>query len=91
MPVIPNPGDACPFCSAPSWSSGGREDAFTRIWYQCPVHIKKIDAAMAGASLSQEQMAEVHRLRDEGQKLHSEGKHQASMEALAKAEKMLGL
>ncbi len=58
---------------------------------QCPAHIKKIDAAMAGARLSQEQMAEVHRLRDEGQKLHSEGKHQASMEALAKAEKMLGL
>ncbi len=58
---------------------------------QCPAHVKKIDAAMADAKLGQEQMAEVHRLRDEGQKLHDEGKHQASMEALAKAEKMLGL
>jgi hypothetical protein len=46
---------------------------------------------MADAKLGQEQMAEVHRLRDEGQKLHGEGKHQASMEALAKAERMLGL
>ncbi len=58
---------------------------------QCPTHVKRIDAAMAGAKLGQEQAAEVRRLRDEGQKLHSEGKHQASMEALAKAEKMLGL
>ena len=58
---------------------------------QCPTHVKKIDAAMAGAKLGQEQMAEVHRLRDEGQKLHGEGKHQASMEVLAKAERMLGL
>ena len=58
---------------------------------QCPTHIKKIDAAMAGAKLSQEQMAEVHRLHAEGQRLHSEGKHQQSMEALGKAEKMLGI
>ncbi len=58
---------------------------------QCPMHVEKIDAAMAGANLSQEQKAEVARLRDEGQRLHSEGKHQQSMETLAKAEKMLGV
>ena len=58
---------------------------------QCPAHVKKIDAATADAKPGQERMAEVRRLRDEGQKLHGEGKHQASMEALAKAERMLGL
>ena len=58
---------------------------------QCPTHVQKIDAAMAGANLGQEQKAEVMRLRDEGQKLHSEGKHQESMETLARAEKMLGV
>ena len=58
---------------------------------QCPADIKKIDAAMAGAKLSQEQIAEVSRLRDEGQQLHSEGKHQESMATLAKAKAMLGV
>ena len=58
---------------------------------QCPADIKKIDAAMAGASLSQEQMNEVHQLRNEGEQLHSQGKHQESMEKLAQAKKMLGV
>jgi hypothetical protein len=58
---------------------------------QCPADIKKIDAAMAGAKLSQEQITEVSRLRDEGQRLHSEGKHQESMAALAKAKALLGV
>ena len=58
---------------------------------QCPTHVKKIDAAMAGANLGQEQKAEVMRLRDEGQRLHGEGKHEESMETLARAEKMLGV
>ena len=58
---------------------------------ECPTHVKKIDAALATASLGQEQKAEVQRLRDEGQRLHSEGKHQESMEALARAERTLGI
>ena len=58
---------------------------------ECPTHVKKIDAALATASLGQEQKVEVMRLRDEGQRLHSEGKHEESMEALARAEKMLGI
>jgi hypothetical protein len=58
---------------------------------QCPSDIKKIDAAMANASLSQEQMAEVKRLRDEGQRLHEQGNHQQSMDTLAKAKQMLGV
>ncbi len=58
---------------------------------ECPTHVRKIDAALATASLGQEQKAEVMRLRDEGQRLHGEGKHDESMEALARAERMLGL
>ena len=58
---------------------------------QCLTHVKKIDAAMAGATLGQDQVAEVRRLHAEGQRLHAEGKHQESMEALGKAEKMLGI
>ncbi len=58
---------------------------------QCPMRVKKIDAALAGANLGQEQKAEVQRLRDEGQRLHGEGKHDESMETLARAERMLGV
>jgi hypothetical protein len=58
---------------------------------QCPADIKKIDAAMAGAQLGQEQMAEVKRLRDEGQQLHEQGNHSASMATLARAKEMLGV
>lgn len=58
---------------------------------QCPTMVKKIDAAMGGSKLSQEKMAEVKKLRDEGQKLHEQGKHEQSVETLAKAEKMLGV
>ena len=42
-------------------------------------------------SLSEEQKAEVQRLRDEGQRLHSEGQHDEAMETLAQAEEMLGI
>ena len=58
---------------------------------ECPTHVKKIDAALATASLGPEQKTEAQRLRDEGQRLHSEGKHEESMEALGRAEKMLGI
>lgn len=56
---------------------------------ECPTHVKMIDEALASASLSQEQKAEVQRLRDEGQRLHGEGQHQEAMETLAKAHEML--
>ena len=58
---------------------------------ECPTHVKKIDAALATASLGQEQKAEVQRLRDEGQRLHSEGRHQEAMETLAQAEELVGV
>ena len=67
--------------------------AVSALANQCPSDIKKIDAAlaMANVNLSQEQMGEVKRLRDEGQRLHERGDHQQSMATLATAKQMLGV
>ena len=59
--------------------------------FQCPSDVKKIDAALESTNLSQEQKAEVMRLRDEGQRLHEQGNHQQSMDTLARAKQMLGM
>jgi outer membrane lipoprotein-sorting protein len=58
---------------------------------ECPTHVQKIDEALASASLSEEQKAEVQRLRDEGQRLHSEGQHEEALATLAEAEGLLGI
>ena len=59
---------------------------------QCPADIAAIDAAIAaGTSLDDGQLAEVTALRDEGEALHANGEHAASVETLAKAKEMLGL
>jgi hypothetical protein len=57
----------------------------------CPLHMKKIDDALPSAKLSDAQMAEVKKLRAEGEALHKAGKHTESVDALAKAEKILGI
>jgi hypothetical protein len=57
--------------------------------YQCDAFIRLIDQKMADQNLSKEQMVELRRLRDEGQRLHEQGQHEAAMEALTKAEQML--
>ncbi|HWQ37769.1 MAG TPA: hypothetical protein VNM24_04030 [Burkholderiales bacterium] len=58
----------------------------------CPMDMKKIDEALAKQpSLSAEQLAEVKKLRAEGEKLHNAGKHQESVNTLAKAMKILGI
>jgi len=57
--------------------------------YQCEAFIRLLDQKMADQDLGKEQMAELRRLRDEGQRLHEQGRHEASMEALTKAEQML--
>ena len=57
--------------------------------YQCEAFIELLDQKIAEQELSQEQKAELRRLRDEGQRLHEQGRHEASMEALTKAEQML--
>jgi hypothetical protein len=57
----------------------------------CPKEMKAIDAALPAAKLSDAQMAEVKKLRAEGEQLHKDGKHSESMAALGKAKKMLGM
>lgn len=65
----------------------------TGAWaFHCPMEMKKIDDALAKQpALSAEQMGEVKKLRAEGEALHKAGKHQESLDTLAKAEKILGL
>lgn len=55
----------------------------------CPKHMKAIDAALPMAKLSDAQMAEVKKLRADGEAFHKAGKHTESMDALTKAEKLL--
>lgn len=58
----------------------------------CPKHMKAIDAALAkNPKLTEQQMSDVKKYRADGEKFHKEGKHGDSMEALTKAEKILGI
>ena len=60
--------------------------------FHCPQEMKKIDDALAKTpKLSAAQMDEVKKYRADGEKLHKEGKHQESLDTLAKAEKILGV
>lgn len=60
--------------------------------FHCPADMKKIDDALAkNPPLSAEKMAEVKQLRAEGETLHKAGKHQESIDTLAKAMKILGI
>ena len=60
--------------------------------FQCPGDVAKIDAALkAGTNLSMEQLAEVKKLRDEGEGLHKSGKHGDSVATLGKAKKLLNI
>ncbi|MDA8107295.1 MAG: hypothetical protein M0015_01530 [Betaproteobacteria bacterium] len=60
--------------------------------FHCPKEMAKIDAALAKSpKLSAAQMAEVKKLRAEGEALHKAGKHQESLDTLAKAEKILNI
>ncbi len=57
----------------------------------CPKHMKAIDEALAkNPKLSAAQAADVKKYRADGEAAHKAGKHQDSMDALAKAEKILG-
>jgi hypothetical protein len=59
--------------------------------FHCPADMKAIDAALPKAKLTDAQKGEVTKLRAEGEKLHSAGKHQESVDTLAKAKKILGI
>ncbi len=57
----------------------------------CPSDIKKIDAALADAQLSAEDLATVTALRDTGEKEHNKGSHGKSIQALHEAMALLGI
>lgn len=59
--------------------------------FHCPADMKKIDDALPTARLSTAQLDEVRKLRADGEKLHKEGKHQESVDTLARAMKILGI
>ncbi len=60
--------------------------------FHCPADMKKIDEALAkNPKLSDAQMSEVKKRRAEGEGLHKAGKHQESVETLAKAMDILGV
>ena len=60
--------------------------------FHCPQDMKKIDDALAkNPKLTEAQMADVKKYRAEGEALHKAGKHQESLDTLAKAEKILGI
>ncbi len=64
----------------------------TAFAFHCPADMKKIDAAMAKhPKLSDAQMTEVKKLRADGDAAHKAGRHQESVDTLAKAMKILGI
>ncbi|MGB7543563.1 MAG: hypothetical protein WA373_12025 [Burkholderiales bacterium] len=60
--------------------------------FHCPADMKKIDAALAkNPKLSAQQLGEVKKYRADGETLHKAGKHQESVDTLAKAMKILAI
>ena len=60
--------------------------------FHCPADMKKIDDALAKKpNLSAAQMNDVKKFRTDGEALHKAGKHQESVDTLAKAMKILGI
>jgi len=60
--------------------------------FHCPADMRKIDEALAkNPPLSAAQLAEVKKYRADGEALHKAGKHQDSVDTLAKAMAMLNI
>ena len=58
----------------------------------CPKEMKSIDDALAkNPKLTEAQMKDVKAHRAKGEELHKSGKHQESLDELAKAQKILGV
>jgi hypothetical protein len=58
--------------------------------FHCPQDMKKIDDALAkNPKLTTAQLDEVKKYRADGEALHKSGKHQESIDTLAKAQKIL--
>ena len=65
--------------------------AFTASAHGCPGEMRAIDAKIPTTALPAVEMSKVKALREEGEKLHKEGRHTESMKALAEAKKILGI
>ena len=66
--------------------------AGSALAFHCPADMKKIDEALAKKpQLSEAQMKDVKKYREEGEALHKAGKHQESVDTLAKAMKILNV
>jgi hypothetical protein len=66
--------------------------AGTAMAFHCPKDMKAIDEALAkNPKLTEAQMKEVKEQRAKGEELHKAGKHQESVDELAKAMKTLGV
>jgi len=66
--------------------------AGTAFAFHCPADMAKIDAALAkNPQLTAAQMDEVKKQRADGEALHKAGKHQESVDTLAKAMKTLNI
>jgi hypothetical protein len=64
----------------------------TAFAFSCPKHMKAIDAELAkNPKLTAAQMDDVKKYRADGETSHKAGKHADSLEALGKAEKILGI
>lgn len=60
--------------------------------FHCPADMRKIDAALSkNTNLSADKLAEVKKYRADGEALHKAGKHQESVDTLAKAMKILNI
>jgi hypothetical protein len=66
--------------------------AGTAFAFHCPQDMKKIDDALAkNPKLTPAQLEQVKKDRAEGEALHKAGKHQESIDTLAKAMKTLNI
>jgi hypothetical protein len=65
--------------------------ASVALAHGCPGEMKKIDAALPTAKLSQADASKIKELRAKGEELHKSGKHSESMATLGEAKKMLGI
>jgi len=64
----------------------------TALAFHCPADMKKIDEALArNPQLTAEQVTAVKKYRADGEALHKAGKHQESVDTLAKAMKILDI
>jgi hypothetical protein len=66
--------------------------AGTAMAFHCPKDMKQIDEALAkNPKLTDAQMKEVKDQRAKGEEFHKAGKHQESVDQLAKAKATLGI